>query len=128
MKDKLKELLNNAYAPYSGYKVSCIVITKDGREFYGVNVENASYGGSICAERNAILNAITNGYHQKDFKEIHIMNSSDKIGSPCFICRQTFTEFFDEDVKIKLYNINNAYAEYQMKDLCPVPFDNNNLK
>ena len=57
MEEKLKNLLEHAYAPYSKYRVSAIVVMKDNHEFYGVNVENASYGATICAERNAILNA-----------------------------------------------------------------------
>ena len=104
IKLKLKELLNNSYAVYSNYKVSCILETKDNNYFYGVNVENASYGATICAERNAIANAITNGYKKQDFKRIYIMNSSDKISSCCMLCRQVFLEFFDMDMEVIMYN------------------------
>ena len=69
MKDKLKELLKNSYSPYSKFRVSSIVIMKDGTEFGGVNVENASYGATICAERNAILQAIAHGYKKGDFEK-----------------------------------------------------------
>ena len=62
MREKLISLLNNSYSPYSKFRVSAIVVMKDGKFFNGVNVENASYGGSICAERNAINAAISNGY------------------------------------------------------------------
>ena len=62
MRDRLKELLNNSYAPYSNFRVSAVVVMKDGTSFNGVNVENAAYGSSICAERSAILAAISNGY------------------------------------------------------------------
>lgn len=62
MRERLKELLNNAYAPYSGFCVASILKMKDGKEIMGVNVENASYGASICSERNAITTAITMGY------------------------------------------------------------------
>ena len=96
IKLKLKELLNNSYAVYSNYKVSCILETKDNNYFYGVNVENASYGATICAERSAITNAITNGYKKHDFKRIYIMNASDKIGTCCMLCRQVFLEFFEK--------------------------------
>ena len=68
MKEKLIKLLDNSHSPYSKYRVSAIVTMKDGKEFSGVNVENASFGATICAERNAILNAITNGYGKGDFK------------------------------------------------------------
>ncbi|NLC48524.1 MAG: cytidine deaminase, partial [Tenericutes bacterium] len=96
MKEKLIKLLDNSYAPYSDMHFACIVETKDGEFYEGVNVENASYGGTICAERNAINNAISNG--AKDFKALYLMTSSDNICYPCNICKQTFLEFFDEDV------------------------------
>ena len=74
MKEKLEKLLDNAYAPYSNFKVSCILKTNDSKEFIGVNVENASYGATICAERSAILSAISHGYKKGDFQEIHIFS------------------------------------------------------
>ena len=100
MKEKLLELLNNSYSPYSNYAVSAILVTKDGKGFYGVNVENASYGAAICAERSAIVSAISAGYKRYDFKELYVMCDSPKISSSCFICRQLIQEFFEEDDKI----------------------------
>ena len=126
MKEKLQELLDKAYAPYSNFKVSAIIVTKDGREFKGVNVENASYGATICAERNAILNAITNGYRKGDFKEIHIMNSSSKIAFPCFICRQVLIEFLEPSTKVFVYT-KDLMEEYTLSELTPHKFDEENL-
>ena len=128
MKEKLENLLNNAYAPYSNYKVSCIIKTNDEKEFPGVNVENASYGATICAERSAILNAISNGYKKGDFKEIHIMNSSEKIAFPCFICRQVLIEFFNKDTEIISYNLEGKETIYKVSDLCPHTFSKEDLK
>ena len=68
MVEKLKKLLNNAYSPYYKFPVAAIAIMNDGSEFCGVNVENAN-GTSICAERNAIANAVAHGYKKGDFKE-----------------------------------------------------------
>lgn len=127
MRDKLIELLNNSYAPYSNYKVGCILVTKDDKEFKGVNVENASFGATICAERSAILNAISNGYTKGDFSKIYIMNSSDKIGTPCFICRQVFIEFFDMDMDVILMDMKGHEESYKVKDLCTYPFNSDNL-
>lgn len=127
MIDKLKSVINNAYAPYSNYFVASILLTKDGNEFKGVNVENASFGGTICAERNAINNAVTNGYKKGDFKEIHIMVKNSKIGYPCFICRQTFTEFFEDDIKIYLYTYDGLLKEEDYSNIIVNPFDKNNL-
>lgn len=119
MVDNLKQLLNNSYSPYSKYRVASIVVMKDGNIFRGVNVENASYGATICAERNAINSAISNGYSKGDFKEIHIMVDSDKIGYPCFLCRQTISELCDSSMTITLYNnigeeLKAAYDEIIM--------------
>ena len=73
MKEKLLKLANNSYSPYSHYRVATILIMKDGKEISGVNVENASYGSSICSERSAIVSAISMGYKKGDFKELHCM-------------------------------------------------------
>ena len=115
MKEKLNKLLNNAYACYSNYKVAAIVVIKDNKEFCGVNIENKSYGATVCAERVAIFNAVANGYRKGDFKEIHIASSGD-YPIPCMICRQVFTEFFDEDTKIFVYG--KEVKEYSYTDLC----------
>ena len=126
MREKLEKLLNNSYSKYSGYSVSAICVMNDGKEFNGVNVENASFGATICAERVAITNAVTAGYKKDDFKELHVMVKSEKIGTPCFVCRQVISEFFDEESFIKLYS-NNDEKEYLVKELCPYPFSEENL-
>lgn len=126
MREKLEKLLNNSYSKYSGYSVSAICVMNDGKEFNGVNVENASYGATICAERVAITNAITAGYKNGDFKELHVMVKSEKFGSPCFVCRQVISEFFNEKSIIKLYS-SNEEKEYLVKELCPYPFSEENL-
>lgn len=126
MKEKLEKLLKNSYCKYSKYAVACICIMKDNQEIYGVNVENASFGATICAERNAITTAISYGYQKDDFKEIHIMVNSDKIGTPCFMCRQVITEFMDGNTPVYLYSKTDT-AKYLVKDLCPYPFSEDNL-
>ena len=127
MKEKLTNLLNNSYSPYSNFRVSAIVVMKDGREFNGVNVENASYGATVCAERSAILSSIASGYKKGDFEKLYVMVDSDKISSCCFLCRQVITEFFDKESDIILMNRLGDEASYKVKDLCPVPFDEGDL-
>ena len=100
MKDKLIKLLDNSYAPYSNMHFACIVETKNGNFYEGVNIENASYGATVCAERNAIFNAVSHG--EKEFKALYLMTSSDDICYPCNLCKQVFLEFFDKDV---IFNI-----------------------
>ena len=128
MKEKLLELLNNSYSPYSNYAVSAILVTKDGKGFYGVNVENASYGAAICAERSAIVSAISAGYKRYDFKELNIMVSSGKIGMPCFVCRQVISEFFDKDAIVRCFATTGEYKEYTVEEICPYPFGSDDLK
>ena len=125
MKEKLEKLLENSYSPYSNYPVSCIIITKDLHEFIGVNVENASFGGTICAERSALLNAISNGYKVGDFKEVHIMNKTDKYSYPCFICRQSLIEFMEPSTKVFLY-AKDKIQKLTLSDLTPYKFDKEN--
>ncbi len=127
MKEKLTNLLKNAYAPYSNYKVAALVVTKDGNVFSGVNVENASYGATICAERSAILSAVSAGYRKGDFKELYVMVESDKLAFPCFLCRQVIVEFFNMDDKLHLMN-QNEEKTYLMKDIIVHPFSSEDLK
>ena len=128
MKDKLLELQKNSYAPYSNFHVSAIVVAKDGVEFSGVNVENASFGATICAERSAIVSAISAGYKKGDFKELNVMVSSGEVGMPCFICRQVISEFFDKDATVRCFATTGEYKEYTVEEICPFPFGSEDLK
>ena len=127
MKEKLLELHKNSYSPYFNYPVSAIVVTDDGHEFAGVNVENAN-GTSICAERNAIHAAVCAGYKKGDFKEINIMTSSTGIGTPCFQCRQVISELFDKDALVRCYSKTGEYKDFTVEELCPYPFSEEDLK
>lgn len=126
MRENLENLLKNSYAPYSNYNVSAICVMNDGKLIGGVNIENASYGATICAERVAIFKAISLGYKKGDFRELHVMVNSDKIGTPCFICRQVFTEFFDRGMKVYMYSKIDMMVK-TVEELCPYPFDESNL-
>ena len=128
MKDKLLNLHKNSYAAYSHFPVSSIVVTKDGREFAGVNVEDASYRAGACAERVAIFSALAAGVKKGDFKEINVMVSSGEVGMPCFVCRQMLVELFDKDSVVRCYSTKGDYVEYTVRELCPYPFDENDLK
>ena len=128
MKEKLINLLKNSYSPYSKFRVSAIVVMKDGKEFNGVNVENASYGASICAERSAILSAISNGYKRYDFDKLYVMCDNDKIGTPCFSCRTVISEMFDKNCDVICMNPNGNYVTYKVSELCPYPFSDDDLK
>ena len=122
MFQKLKDGLKNSYSPYSNFPVSAVVITKDGKEYTGVNIENASYGATICAERSSIFKAVSEGYRKGDLKELHLMVGSGKIGMPCFLCRQVISEFFEEDDTIVCYSTKGDKRSFKVRELCPEPF------
>ena len=127
MKEELIKLLDRAYAPYSKFHVSAVLEMKDGKYIPGVNVENASYGATICAERNAITTAISMGYKKGDFNKIYIMVSGEKLSMPCFMCRQVICEFFDKDAEIILVGKNAEMAHHTVSEICPYPFDESDL-
>ncbi len=127
MKEELIKLLEKSYAPYSKFNVACIIETKDGKYIPGVNVENASYGATICAERNAITTAITMGYTKGQFKRLYVMVSGNKLSTPCFMCRQVITEFFDKDNEIILMDKQGNNKTYKVSEMCPYPFDSEDL-
>ena len=127
MKDELIKLLDKAYAPYSEFHVAAMLEMKDGKYIPGVNVENSSYGATLCAERNAITTAISMGYKKGDFKKIYLMVSGEKLSKPCFMCRQVMTEFFDRDSEVVLMGKNGETQIFKVSELCPYPFDESDL-
>ena len=128
MFEKLLNLQKNAYCKYSNFPVASIVVTKDGKEFYGVNVEDASYRAGACAERVALFSMITAGYKKGDVKEINVMIHGGNIGTPCFVCRQMILELCDMDTIINCYSTTGKIKAYTIKELCPHPFGEEDLK
>lgn len=128
MYEKLLELLNNSHSPYSKFRVAAIVTLKDGNSFSGVNVENASYGATICAERSAIVSAVSNGYKKGDFDKLYILcGDSNKISTCCFLCRQVIMEFFDKNSEIICYDKIGNSKSFSIDELCPYSFDSGDL-
>ena len=98
--DEAVEISKKAYVNYSHFPVGAVLIDENGRKFKGVNVENASFGLSLCAERNAITTAVTDG--MKKIKTLVVTGDTDKPISPCGACRQFMLEFADENTVIIL--------------------------
>ncbi|NLP31293.1 MAG: cytidine deaminase [Clostridiales bacterium] len=115
---KAQSVLDNAYAPYSNFKVGAAVLTKSGKVYTGVNVENSSYGATICAERSAILSAVSDG--EKDFAAIAIASSSGEA-YPCGICRQFMYEFGD-DIRIITGEDSDNLNVHTIEELLPKGF------
>jgi cytidine deaminase len=114
------KIRNNAYAVYSNFKVGALIVDDNNNLVPGVNVENASYGLSICAERNAIFSAITLG--AKKIKILCVVGDSLSPISPCGACRQVISEFCDEDTVIILSNLEKKYKIFKVDELLPYSF------
>ncbi|HFI0336791.1 cytidine deaminase [Streptococcus suis] len=109
-----------AYVPYSHFPVSAILVTKSGELYSGVNIENASFGLTNCAERTAIFKAISEGV--RDFSEIIIYGETVKPISPCGACRQVMAEFFDKDLKVTLVAKDKSTVVMTVGELLPYSF------
>jgi len=115
---------SHAYAPYSGFAVGAALQTKDGRVFQGCNVENASYGAAMCAERGALAAAVAAG--ERDFVALAIATGAERPTPPCGICRQCLSEL-GPDLRIRSYTNNGAFADYELSELLPDAFDRSQL-
>ena len=110
----------NAFAPYSKFKVGAAVEGLDNRIHTGCNVENATYGLTMCAERVAIYKGVSEGARR--FKRVAVAADTDRLTPPCGACRQLLWEFCG-DVEIVLVNPRGKIETYHLRDLFPRPFD-----
>lgn len=110
----------HAHAPFSNFRVGAAVRAASGRIFTGCNIENATYGLTICAERVAVFNAISEGEH--GFEAVAVVADTDVLTPPCGACRQIIWEFCG-NVEIVLANVNSRLTTYRMSELLPHPFD-----
>ncbi len=112
--------IDNAYAPYSGYKVVAVLRDEHDRIFVGVNVENSSYGLTICAERVALFNAITSG--SRRFREILVYSTGSKPLIPCGACLQALSEFNDGSLRVYVVVEDSFCESFTLSELLPKPF------
>jgi len=118
--DEVNLLLERAYVPYSKFPVAALLIDNNGKKYKGVNVENASYGLTLCAERNAITTAVTGG--MKKIKLLVVTGNTSEPISPCGACRQVIREFSDKDTVIILANKDGKYESTSLEKLLPYSF------
>ena len=123
--DEASKVMERAYVPYSKFPVAALLIDDQGRKHVGVNVENASYGLGICAERNVIPTAVTEG--MKKIKILVVTGGTPEPISPCGACRQVISEFSDEETLIILTNKDRKYKIWKISDLLPYSFGPNDL-
>jgi cytidine deaminase len=116
--DAAKEAAKQAYAPYSGFKVGAALLCEDGSIFTGCNVENASYSLAICAERNAIFQAVSKG--NLSYSAIAVYVDSDAVFPPCGACRQVISEF--NPALPVIYGNSNGHVSSDMSKLLPGAF------
>ena len=114
----------HAHAPYSHFKVGAALRAKSGLVFTGCNVENATFGLTVCAERVAVWKAISEG--ERGFDSVAVVTESDTLTPPCGACRQILWEFCG-DAEIILANLNGQVEVYRLSALFPKPFDGSNF-
>ena len=118
--DLVVETTKNAYVPYSHFPVGAVLVAKNGQVFTGVNVENASFGLTNCAERTAIFKAVSEGF--LDFEELIVYGETEKPISPCGACRQVMAEFFNQDLPVTLVAKDKSTVVMTVKELFPYSF------
>ena len=114
-----ERISDNAYAPYSGFRVGAALLAGNGRVYTGVNIENSSFGATICAERTAFVKAVSEG--ERDFTAIAITSSGKDLTFPCGICRQVLSEFSPE-IKVILEDEKGELHTFALSELLPHSF------
>lgn len=121
------EALKNAHSPYSQKKIGASVLFSNGKYFSGCNIENASYGGTVCAERVAIWKGISECTSKVKITEVVVASLEDSPWPPCGFCRQVMAEFCTEETNVRLINAKGNEVSYKFKDLFPEAFKPNHL-
>ena len=122
--NKAKNAREHSYSPYSRFKVGAALKTNNGMVFTGCNIENSSYGLSICAEREAIFKAISAG--ERDLDTIAVVTDSNKLITPCGACRQVMWEF-SKDMTVVVANLKGEKKVFKIKELLAHPFGKDTL-
>jgi cytidine deaminase len=123
--DAARQARERAFAPYSNFKVGAALETADGTIVTGCNIENSTYGLTVCAERVAVFKAVSEGH--RAFTRIAVVADTQEPTPPCGPCRQILWEFCG-DIEVVLANLTEHKGRYQMKALLPLPFDARLLK
>ena len=123
-----KQASENAYAPYSNFKVGASLVTKDGKVYKGCNVENASYGLTNCAERTCLFGAYAHGVKKEDIVMMCIYSPKNHVVSPCGACRQVMSELIPSDCEVILAYGENGIIKTNMKELLPLSFTSEDME
>ena len=120
-----EQALEKAYVPYSHFPVGACLVTRDGKLYQGLNIENASYGLSNCAERTAIFKAVSEG--ERHFQHLVIAGKTPDPISPCGACRQVMVEFFESEMPVTLVGAYGVTKETTVGELLPYYFTGKDL-
>lgn len=126
--EKAKEARKLSYSPYSNFAVGAALLTKDGTVYVGTNIENSSYPLCMCAERNALYNAIMHGVKKEDMVALALSADTDEPCSPCGACRQVISELFPAKAPIYMSNLKGQVKETNAEELLPFAFSAKDLK
>ena len=118
---------NNAYVPYSKFRVGAAILLKNGEIINGCNVENSSYGLCNCAERTTLFTAYAKGYRKDDIIKMIVLANTDRPCSPCGACRQVMSELLNPDVEVILTNIKKDVKVMTVSELLPYAFTEEDL-
>lgn len=122
LKSRAKAALAFSYSPYSNKKIGASILLSNGQLYSGCNIENASYGGTVCAERVAIWKAFSENSSDVKITEVCVASDEQTPWPPCGFCLQVLSEFAEPDTKITLINLGEAQKVYKFKDLFPEAF------
>ena len=120
-----RDIYQQAYVPYSKFPVGACLVTAAGKVYTGVNIENASFGLTNCAERTAIFKAVSEG--EREFKHLVVAGNTDEPIAPCGACRQVMVEFFPPEMPVTLVNKDGALKETTVSELLPYSFSEKQL-
>lgn len=121
LKEQALKGQTEAYAPYSQFHVGAAILTEKGQIFSGCNIENASYGGTVCAERVAIWKAVSTGDHSP-IAAVYVVTDANEAWAPCGMCRQVLIEFAKPSAVVICAGKSGKTKKYQLKDLLPHSF------
>lgn len=125
--DEAIKARENSYSPYSKFKVGAALLTKDGKVYYGANIENSSFGLTNCAERSCLFNAYSNGVRKDDIIAFAVVADTKGPVSPCGACRQVLSDLINRDTPIFLANLKGDIKECTIDDLLPYYFDGSEI-
>ncbi len=125
--EDVKHAQTLSYSPYSKFRVGAVIYTKDGKKIFGANIENSSYGLSMCAERTAMFKAHLEGYSKEDIEVLALVGDSSTYAYPCGACRQVMSELLSLNCPVIVFSKTGAHINSSVEELLPYTFSKESL-